>query len=301
MKNVNGLKGDKRIRVFSTEDRQCVWMKAGVVNYKLCDQAFDCLHCPFDKAMSRTKVRKPGAVSSWRRAMRTKPYKEKECRHMLTGRVQYHFCSNGYRCNVCEYDQYLDEADLAEAMGTIHTSKIAGFTVAHNYYYHRGHGWARVEHGGFVRLGMDDFALRLLGRPTEIRLPKLGSRLEQTEVGWSIRRDRESAEVLSPIDGLVVATNHKAVGDPHQVKTDPYGAGWLIVVEPQGLKSNLKNLLFEREAAAWVKAEREKLEHMVMASQGFPLAATGGEIVDDVFGNLPQMKWEDLVHEFLLT
>jgi len=89
--------------------------------------------------------------------------------------------------------------------------------------------------------------------------------------------------------------------DPQQAKTDPYGAGWLVVVEPQGLKSNLKNLLFEREAAAWVKAEREKLENMVMASQGFPLAATGGEIVDDVFGNLPQMKWEDLVHEFLLT
>jgi glycine cleavage system H lipoate-binding protein len=245
--------------------------------------------------------KKPETVISWREAMKTKSCEEKECRHMLTGRVQYHYCSNGYRCNLCEFDQYLDEADLAAATCAVHTKSVAGFQVADSYYYHWGHSWARIEHGGFVRMGIDDFAMRLLGCPTEIRLPKLGSHLDQAEVGWSLKRERKAAAVLSPMRGVVVATNHTAAAQPAAAKKDPYGSGWLVVLEPQGLRENLKNLLFEQEAAAWLKAEAQKLESMVMSAYGSPLAATGGEIVDDIFGNLPKMKWEQLVHEFLLT
>lgn len=288
-------------RVFSNGENHCVWMKAGVVNFKLCENAYDCLSCPFDKAMSKSVARQPQAVVSWREEMKGKEYNQRECRHMLTGRVQYHFCSNGYRCNTCEYDQMLDESDLAQAAGSAHSRKIAGFAVADGYYYHRGHGWARVEHGGFVRLGLDDFALKLLGCPDEINLPRLGSPLEQTEPGWSMRRQDHKAAVLSPMNGVVVATNHKILREPTLAKQDPYGEGWLIVVEPRGLKQNLKNLLFDQEAAVWINAEAQRLEAMVMSVYGMPLAATGGEVVEDIFGSVGHLKWEDLVHEFLLT
>jgi hypothetical protein len=74
-----------------------------------------------------------------------------------------------------------------------------------------------------------------------------------------------------------------------------------MVVEPTDLRPNLKNLLFEREAAAWVNAEAARLETKVMETYGMPLAATGGEIVEDIIGNLPNLNWEDAIHEFLLT
>ncbi len=140
---------------------------------------------------------------------------------MLTGRVQYHLCARGYGCKVCEFDQYLYEADLAGSTGTVHANKVAGFAVADNYYYHRGHSWARLEHGGFVRLGIDDFALRLLGCPTQIQLPKLGSHLEQTEVGWSWNVKETAAAMLAPMDGVVVATNHKAFDQPERGQEGP--------------------------------------------------------------------------------
>lgn len=294
-------KKKRSVRVFSAKENQCIWMKAGVVNFKLCENAYDCSNCPFDKAMSRAMAQKPEETVSWRQAMRKKPAKDMECRHMLSGRVQYHFCSNGYRCNACELDQQLDEADLAAASGAVHTRKTSGFTMADGYYYHRGHSWARIEHGGFVRIGMDEFTLKLLGRPTEFRLPKLGSHLEQTGVGWDFKKEDKSAAMLSPIKGVVVATNHKVLKEPETTGRDPYGQGWLLVVDPQGLKQNLKNLLYEQEAAAWMNAEVQRLEGMVVNHYGIPLAATGGEIVDDISANLPDLKWEELVHEFLLT
>ncbi|MEN6441518.1 MAG: glycine cleavage system protein H [Syntrophobacter sp.] len=233
--------------------------------------------------------------------MRQKPFFQRQCRHMLSGRVQYKFCANNYQCNVCEFDQDLDEEDLSGAVEGIFASKIAGFVMADNYYYSRGHGWARVENGGFIRMGIDDFTLRLLGSPTEVRLPNIGQRLEQNAPGWTFLRKEKGAAMISPMKGVVVATNQKILRDPSLVKKEPYGLGWLIVIEPRAMKKNIRNLLFETTAIKWLRSEATRLEEMVHALYGVSLAATGGEIVDDIVSNLPHLEWEDLVHEFLLT
>jgi hypothetical protein len=81
----------------------------------------------------------------------------------------------------------------------------------------------------------------------------------------------------------------------------PYTEGWLVVVEPKRLKGNLKNLLFaKKEVDGWMEHEVHRLHNLVMAEHG-PLAATGGEPIDDVYGNAPEVGWKTLVHEFLLT
>ena len=294
------------VRVFSMSENQCIWMKAGVVNFKICENAFDCTSCAFDKVISRKSVPKPTALVSWKEVMR-QPNLNKQCRHMLTGRVIFKLCSHNFECKdcaydqqMCEYDQLPGEEDLS-AYAAAQANKVAGFMVADGYYYHKGHSWARIEHGGFVRLGVDDFAWRLLG-PTEISLPKIGTKLKPNQPGWSIKREEVTAEVLTPMSGIVMATNQNAVRQPDLSKKDPYGQGWLVVIDPvSGLRNKTRSLLFEQKAVSWLNAEVKKLEEMVVDVYGVPLAATGGEIVDDIFGNLHDLKWEDLVHKFLLT
>ncbi|MHC1744826.1 MAG: glycine cleavage system protein H [Syntrophobacteraceae bacterium] len=224
---------------------------------------------------------------------------------MLTGRVIFKLCSHDYECQNCAYDQLLYDydKDLAVQHSAIPVNKINGFMVADGYYYHKGHSWARIEHGGFVRLGVDDFAWKLLGGPTDISLPKIGSQLKQGEKGWTIEREKMIAPVLSPMNGVVMATNQNALRQPQLSKKDPYGEGWLVVIDPLGgLRRKTKGLLFERTAVSWLNAEVKKLEDMVTSAYGVPLAATGGEIVDDIYGNLRQhLKWDHLVHEFLHT
>jgi glycine cleavage system H lipoate-binding protein len=294
------------VQVFSMTENQCVWMKAGVVNFKICENAFDCTSCAFDKAISRKLAQKPTALVSWKEVMQN-PKLHNECRHMLTGRVIFKLCSHNYECKDCaydqqlyEYDQLLGEEDLS-APAAAQINKVAGFMVADGYYYHKGHSWARIEHGGFVRLGVDDFAWRLLG-PTDISLPKIGTKLKPNQAGWSIQREDKTAKVLSPMSGIVMSTNQNALRHPDLARKDPYGQGWLVVIDPvSGLKSKTRNLLFEQKAVAWLNAEVKKLEDTVMHAYGVQLAATGGEIVDDIYGNLSDAKWEDLVHKFLLT
>jgi glycine cleavage system H lipoate-binding protein len=305
MKTKSEPKG-QAVRVFSMGDNQCVWMKAGVVNFKICENAFDCTSCAFDKVISKKAVKKPTALVSWQQVMR-QPELNRQCRHMLTGRVQFKVCSHNFECKDCAYDQQLYEYDLhlgdddLNAVLAAQVNRVAGFKVADGYYYHKGHSWARIEHGGFVRLGVDDFAWRLLG-PTEIALPKIGTKLKPNQMGWSIRREGQAAEVLTPMSGVVMATNQNAVMQPALSRQDPYGKGWLVVIDPlSGLRNKTRSLLFEQKAVVWLRAEVKKLDDLMTQVYGVPLAATGGEIVDDIFENLHDVKWTDLAHQFLLT
>ena len=53
----------------------------------------------------------------------------------------------------------------------VSTLDIHGFKIPQGYYLHRGHAWVKIEEDREVRVGMDDFALRLLGPPDAIVSP----------------------------------------------------------------------------------------------------------------------------------
>jgi len=134
MKRQGEQQGQGR-QVFSINGNQCVWMKAGVVNYKTCDNAFDCTSCTFDKEISRKSAQKATALVSWGEVMR-QPHLHKECRHMLTGRVLFKLCAHNYECKDCAYDQQLYEYDQLmneenlSAIAAVQVDNFPGFTVS---------------------------------------------------------------------------------------------------------------------------------------------------------------------------
>jgi glycine cleavage system H lipoate-binding protein len=295
----------KRVQGFNILESECIWMKAGVINFRLCDQAYDCIHCAFDKAMTqalgKTKTQSLKVKQeSWRAQMRRRHADQRECRHMLSGRVQYKLCPNDYRCHVCEFDQSLDDVELTQHLPLPSIHRVLGYQVADDCYYHRGHGWARVEYAGRVRIGLDDFAGRLVGPVDEYQLPSLGHKVKQANVCFSLAREGNTADLLSPLSGTVVAVNHEVLHRPLLPNRRPYSDGWLLVVEPERLKTNLKNLFFGKETDGWMENEVGRLHNLVMAEHG-AMAATGGEPVDDVYGNAKEIGWKRLVSEFLLT
>ncbi|MGQ9484140.1 MAG: glycine cleavage system protein H [Desulfosoma sp.] len=289
-----------RVRVFGLEgNHPCVWMKAGVINFKLCDNAYDCLTCAFDKAMSQRLETGDAHFQAWRSVYQEKTYNQKECRHMITGRVPVRHCGNAYDCASCEFDQELEHRSMSEVLGTAELHNVSGFLLADGYYYHPRHTWARVDHGGLVRFGVDDFTMRLLGYVTHVRLPKLGVHLERSAPAWTFRREEKIAPLVAPVNGVVVALNHKAVENPQIIKEDPYGNGWLVVVEPRHLKKDLAELYTDQAARTWLGAEVHRLEALVAPESEVPLAATGGEVIEDIYGNVSHLKWDQLVAEFL--
>ena len=291
--------------VYSMVNDQCVWGQAGVIKPLKCINAFDCLGCAMDQQVLSGFEKKREAIgkSDKRPARMLLLVSQGKCRHMLSGRISYGLCSYGYDCVKCPFDQMIEDTSYLPNLKPPVVDATSGFSVARDHYYHFGHTWARVEYGGKVRIGIDDFALRLFGPQDEIQIPGLGATVEQNQPNAVLKRNGKEAPALSPINGKVVAVNHKVLGKTNLANEDPYGEGWLMVIQPTSLRNNLKNLFFGDESLAWIDDEFFRLQTILgsLTGEGFryKMAATGGDALSDIYGEIPEIGWDRLVKEFL--
>jgi glycine cleavage system H lipoate-binding protein len=296
-----------KVKGFQVLEEECIWMKAGVVNFRQCDNDFDCNSCPFDKGM-RKAMNINDALETEAVAPRWVTYLKnsyqghsRPCRHALTGRIDApKICTQNYECYHCPFDQMLDDMDLVEDTGAPNYTLASGYRLADGYYYHMGHSWARFEHGGRARVGFDDFMVKTFGTARSLTLPPLGENLKQNQVGWLFERNQHKAAVLSPVSGTVLAVNHKAREHPEITHEDPYLEGWLFIIEPDMPKRNLKGLYFGIESFNWMEQEANRLMQL-LGPEYERLAATGGEPVGDVLKSFPEIGWDLLVKAFLRT
>ncbi len=280
-------------------ENPCLWMQAGVVKFKTCTNFYDCMSCKYDQAMHKKAAE--GKQLSWQEAMRRQPDLHRVCRHSLTKRIPNRICPYHYECASCEFDQYFEDVLSPKTQSTPRDiQEVKGFQVPMGHYFHLGHTWARIESGGQIRIGMDDFALKVLGGMDGVDLPLMGKVLEKSQASWGLNRRGNWAEVLAPVDGVITEVNPAVRDNPARAMADPYGQGWLFLVHHPDIKSNVKDLMIDESSLAWVNNEVGVLEAMLEETAG-PLAADGGQLQPDVFGNCPELGWENLCKTFLKT
>lgn len=173
------------------------------------------------------------------------------------------------------------------------------FTVPAGFFFHRGHAWARPD-GDDVRVGLDDFAHHLLGNADSIRLPEPGTVLRQGEPGWSLRIGEHVFDVLSPVDGEVVAVHENCAEAPANAAADPYGEGWLLKIHPSRVGTALKNLMPADLAQSWMRQLSERVSNMGNAELGV-LHQDGGLPAFGFARYLGGDHWHELAAEMLLT
>ena len=307
-------KKQSRVTGLKIAQDECIWMKAKVVDFKICDRNYDCITCTFDKSMAKIvsknrKQRELGLapttkrdrMKSWREHFNGLDSSQRQCRHMLSGRVDYKICPNAFECHSCEFDQLIEnELTVLDPMSPVTLTNVSGYSLAAGYHYHRGHSWAMIDYGARIRVRLDDFVTRLFGPKKKLELPSLGDKVVQNDTGWILTRDDHRAEMLSPVEGIVTAVNQKVLDSPELAHKYPYEMGWLFMVEPARMKKNLRDLMSGEESVDWMHSETERLRDLVAQEYG-ATASAGGFPVDDIYGNLPEIAWDKLVREFLLT
>jgi glycine cleavage system H protein len=97
--------------------------------------------------------------------------------------------------------------------------------------YTKEHEWARGE-GGRVRIGITDFAQDALGDVVYVDLPEVGATVEADQPMGEVESTKSVSDVYSPISGTIVERNPLIDERPELVNEQPYGDGWLVVIEP---------------------------------------------------------------------
>jgi glycine cleavage system H lipoate-binding protein len=175
---------------------------------------------------------------------------------------------------------------------------VGGFSTPAHLAYHPNHSWAVKESRQVVRIGLDDFAARVVGQIDQIDLPARGRWLRQGERGWTIGRGAHRFEMLSPIEGEVIDINPAVLRNPALAHEDPYGQGWLVAVQAPAVDGNMKNLLHGRLAQRWMEESVSALHTRVNPGSEAYLQ-DGGHPIADVLSLVPESEWDKFVEEML--
>lgn len=187
-----------------------------------------------------------------------------------------------------------------EVASRVVPAMVAGFQVPENVRYHAGHTWALSESHELVRVGIDDFASKLVGKIENITLPQRGRWVRQGQKIWTIFRDGKSVDMVSPIEGTVTAINEAVMKDPELARKDPYGDGWLLTVQAPDAKINFRNLMGGKLARLFTEESALRLQSRFPMAVG-ALAQDGGVAVDDITAHMPDEDWATLTKEFFLS
>jgi glycine cleavage system H protein len=97
--------------------------------------------------------------------------------------------------------------------------------------YTADHEWARLEDGK-VRIGITDYAQDALGDVVFVELPALGTKVDAGASCSEVESTKSVSDIYAPVAGTVVEVNGDLADAPQRLNEDPYGEGWICVIDP---------------------------------------------------------------------
>lgn len=116
--------------------------------------------------------------------------------------------------------------------------------------YTSEHEWIKIE-GERVVVGITEYAQKELGDVVFVDLPGVGEKVKMKEAMATIESVKAVSEIYAPISGEVMEVNDTLEHSPELVNQDPYGKGWIAIIEPLDTKE-LDELLTPEAYAALI-------------------------------------------------
>ncbi len=129
-----------------------------------------------------------------------------------------------------------------------------GFEWPDNLYYTDDQIWVKKENGK-VRLGFTTFGMDLAGKIKFVRLRPAGKAIAAGRSIGTLESGKWTGPVKSPLSGTIAEVNEGLKDNPALLNEDPYGAGWIAVLEPDDFDGEVGNLQGADGLADWVKKD----------------------------------------------
>lgn len=97
--------------------------------------------------------------------------------------------------------------------------------------YSSDHEWVRLEDGR-LRLGITDYAQDALGDVVYVEIPVVGLEVAAAEKVSEVESTKSVSDIYAPVAGTVVAVNDALADSPERLNDDPYGDGWICIIDP---------------------------------------------------------------------
>jgi glycine cleavage system H protein len=99
-----------------------------------------------------------------------------------------------------------------------------------NLRYSAEHEWVAVD-GDRARVGITDYAQDELGDVVFVQLPEVGATVAAMAACCEVESTKAVSPVYAPVSGAIAETNDALNDAPEKLNQDPYGDGWIFVIE----------------------------------------------------------------------
>ncbi len=179
------------------------------------------------------------------------------------------------------------------------------FVLPRGYFFSKAHTWLELLFSGKVYVGVDDFISKVTGKIDAVEVLPVGEKVKKGEPLLRLKQGSRTLTFLSPVNGKVAGINPTVIESPDVILKDPYLNGWIVMIEPEDLASEVKDMLIGSEASQWLRNEiRRFREFISMEAPKFspavePTLADGGLVIKGVLQNVDEKTWEKFEKEFI--
>ena len=138
--------------------------------------------------------------------------------------------------------------------------KIDGNEFPEDLYYHRDHMWVKVEDGK-ARVGYNDWAQEAAGKLVNLNTRRAGRSVKAGKTLGTVESGKWVGPLKAPVSGPILELNEEVLKNPSIINEDPYGRGWIAVIEAEDLETELEGLIkgSDKETLeAWLEEEKAK-------------------------------------------
>ena len=184
-------------------------------------------------------------------------------------------------------------------IGPVEPDKEFGneFSIPGGVLVSAGHCWVSLAEDGTAKVGLDDFARKLLGSIDSINFPNVGMSVKAGQPLFSVNQKHRRARFNAPLSGKVVQINEDLGKDYSTLEEMPYGDNWVCIIEGDDLDAELPNLKIGKSAVVLFQEDIDRFQDAVQKSPDrdesdpSPLFIGAIEKMDDA-------RWESTVNMF---
>jgi CheY-like chemotaxis protein/glycine cleavage system H lipoate-binding protein len=143
------------------------------------------------------------------------------------------------------------------------SSEDSDFSIPGGVFISRAHVWLNIDQSGKVKVGIDDFAKKIIGKVNGIDSPNLGMEISVGQTIFSIKQDNKRISFPSPISGKVLKTNKELSKSPELLDESPYASNWVCELDCNNLDEELKNLKIGKTAVNYYRDQIDELNFVI--------------------------------------
>ena len=137
------------------------------------------------------------------------------------------------------------------------------FSIPGGVFISKNHTWVSINQEGIAKIGIDDFAKKLIGRVYSIELPNLGMNVKAGQPLFTIKQGNRSVTFNSPVSGKVAQINTLLKENLEALDVTPYERNWVCALDTEDIDTEIKEMSIGKSAVSFFQEDIEKFKTMI--------------------------------------